>query len=337
MSITAKELAKQLGVSPSAVSIALNNKPGISTETRKRILEAAKISHYDFSKLSEKKATTGVIYFLIYIKDGTVVYENPFIEQVTDGIKDTCAQNEYKLIIKNLYEDGDISEQLNSIVYSDCDGIIILGTEMQKPDFMYLKNLDIPIVLIDTYCNFPNVDCVMINNSQGAYNATMHLIHKHIGQPGYLHSSYPIHTYEERKEGFFTAIKNSGLPVSKSIVHSLSPSVEGAYADMLEILENGEPICKCYFADNDNIAVGAMKAFKQKGFKIPADVSIIGFDNMPLSSSIIPALTTVHIPKQILGKTAAERLINVIRSDEYYPVKIEISTTLIHRNSVSAN
>ena len=337
MSITAKELAKQLGLSPSAVSIALNNKPGISTETRKRVLEAAKISNYDFSKLSEKKTSTGIIYFLIYIKDGTVVYDNPFIEQVTEGIKDACNCNEYKLIVKNLYEDGDISESLNSIIYSDCDGIIILGTEMQKPDFMYLKNLEIPIVLIDTYCDFPNIDCVMINNSQGAYNAAMYLIHQHIGQPGYLHSSYSIHAYEERKSGFFNAIKSSGLPVSKSIVHSLCPSVEGAYADMIEILEHGEPVSSCYFADNDNIAIGAMKAFKQKGYKIPSDVSIIGFDNIPLSTSVIPALSTVHIPKQILGKTAAQRLIDVIHSDEYYPVKIEISPTLIHRKSVLNN
>lgn len=73
---------------------------------------------------------------------------------------------------------------------------------MQKPDFMYLKNLTVPIVLLDTYCDFPNVDCVMINNMQGAFNATVRLIHKHIGQPGYLHSSYPIHSFEERCEGF---------------------------------------------------------------------------------------------------------------------------------------
>lgn len=334
MSITAKELAKQLGLSPSAVSIALNNKPGISTETRKRILEAAKISNYDFSRLSEKKTTTGTIYFLIYIKDGAVVYDNPFISQVKEGIEDSCRQNNYKLITKNLYEEGDVPEQLNAIIYSDCDGIIILGTEMQKPDFMYLKNLHIPIVLLDTYCDFPNVDCVLINNMQGAFNATVHLIHKHIGQPGYLHSSYSIHAYEERTEGFFRAIRRNGLPTSKSIVHLLSPSVDGAYADMLEILERNEPIASCYFADNDNIAIGAMKAFKQKGYKIPTDISIIGFDNMPLSTSVIPALSTVHVPKQNLGKTAAERLINVIQSDEYYPVKIEISTTFINRKSV---
>ena len=83
MSITAKELAKQLGLSPSAVSIALNNKPGISTETRKKILDAARVSNYDFQK-SERKNNSRYNLFLIYIKDGAVVYENPFITQVQE-------------------------------------------------------------------------------------------------------------------------------------------------------------------------------------------------------------------------------------------------------------
>lgn len=104
--------------------------------------------------------------------------------------------------------------------------------------------------------------------------------------------------------------------------------------DMLELLEQNTPLASCYFADNDNIAIGAMKAFQHKGYKIPADISIIGFDNMPLSTSVIPALSTIHVPKQNLGKTAAERLINVIESDEYYSVKIEISATYIARKSV---
>ena len=75
----------------------------------------------------------------------------------------SLAQHEYKLLVRNLYEEGDVLEQLNNIIYSNCAGLIILGTEMQKPDFMYLKNLTVPIVLLDTYCDFPNVDCVMIN------------------------------------------------------------------------------------------------------------------------------------------------------------------------------
>ena len=103
---------------------------------------------------------------------------------------------------------------------------------------------------------------------------------------------------------------------------------------MLELLELNTPLASCYFADNDNIAIGAMKAFQHIGYKIPADISIIGFDNMPLSTSVIPALSTIHVPKQNLGKTAAERLINVIESDEYYSVKIEISATYIARKSV---
>ena len=101
---------------------------------------------------------------------------------------------------------------------------------------------------------------------------------------------------------------------------------------MLELLEQNTPLASCYFADNDNIAIGAMKAFQHKGYKIPADISIIGFDNMPLSTSVIPALSTIDVPN--LGKTAAERLISVIESDEYYSVKIEISATYIARKSV---
>ena len=127
------------------------------------------------------------------------------------------------------------------------------------------------------------------------------------------------------------------MSVSKSIVHSLTPSMEGAFADMLEIIHSGEELASCYFADNDLIAVGAMKAFKQCGFKIPEDISIVGFDNMPISSVIEPGLTTVHVPKKYMGETAASRLIALINEPGQPPVKTEISTTLLKRGTVVKN
>ena len=89
---------------------------------------------------------------------------------------------------------------------------------------------------------------------------------------------------------------------SRSIVHILTPSMEGAYADMLEIIKNGEELASCYFADNDLIAVGAIKALKENGYRIPQDIGIVGFDNLPLGSVIEPALTTIHVPKQYMGE-----------------------------------
>ena len=85
--------------------------------------------------------------------------------------------------------------------------------------------------------------------------------------------------------------------------------MEGAYADMLEIIKNEEELASCYFADNDLIAVGAIKALKENGYRIPQDIGIVGFDNLPLGSVIEPALTTIHVPKQYMGEAAAQKLI----------------------------
>ena len=126
-------------------------------------------------------------------------------------------------------------------------------------------------------------------------------------QPGYLRSSYPIQNFEERADPDST--RRSALPACpprdpSSIV---SPSVEGAYGDMAELLQ-GETVANCYFADNDLIAAGALRALKEKGYQIPKDVAIIGFDNMPLCSYMEPALSTVQVPKQYMGQMAAKRL-----------------------------
>ncbi|MBS5523860.1 MAG: LacI family DNA-binding transcriptional regulator [Clostridiales bacterium] len=338
MGITAKELAKKLNLSAAAVSMALNNKPGVSTATRQLVIDTAEKYGYDFSRLSEKNRTTGSIYFIFYKKHGTVVTDTPFFSQVSEGIVLGCKKQNYNLKISYIYEDDEtLSRQIENIQYSDCCGIILLGTEMTASDVVPFLKLPTPLVLLDTYFETVACDSVLINNVQGAYLATRYLIQKCNKQPGYLKSAYEISNFTERASGFFNAVRSGGMSVSKSIVHSLTPSMEGAFADMLEIIHSGEELASCYFADNDLIAVGAMKAFKQCGFKIPEDISIVGFDNMPISSVIEPGLTTVHVPKKYMGETAVSRLIALINEPGQPPVKTEISTTLLKRGTVVKN
>lgn len=102
---------------------------------------------------------------------------------------------------------------------------------------------------------------------------------------------------------------------------------------MIEILEQGEELARCYFADNDLIAVGAMRALKTKGYHIPDDVAIVGFDNISFSNIVEPSLSTVHVPKQEMGRLAAERLVELIEKKKTTPVKIEIATHLVKRHS----
>jgi len=353
MGITAKELAKIMNLSEAAVSMALNNKPGVSTQTRKKILEEAKKHGYDFSRIKSKEPTIpeqGSICFIVYRKNGALVPNSPifvheehgslipdmpFFSQLSEGISIACKENHYHLNISYLYEGDDISQQLKELSLMGTSGLLLLGTEMDKHDLTAFINCGIPFVLLDNYFENLQVSSIITNNMQGAYLATNYLIRKKRQQPGYLRSSYRCTSFEERADGFYKSIRKNGMSTSRSIVHDLSPTVDGAYGDMREVLmQSPKPqLASCYFADNDLIAVGAIRALLEAGYRIPDDVAIVGFDNMPLCTYITPALTTVHVPKQYMGEIAVKQLVEIIKNPRISPVKIEVATSLKVRKS----
>lgn len=314
--------------------MALNGKPGVSTKTRNLVLETAHNHAYDFTKIKQTNKGTGTINLIMFRKHGAIVNDSPFFNTLSCSVEESCKQHGYRLGIKYINDSNDIGEQIVSILSPDCVGIILLGTEMRSEDFFPFVYINLPIVLLDTYFYSSKMDCVLINNVDGAYRATNFLIKKRQKQPGYLHSSYSIYNFEERAEGFYKALRTNGMSASKSIVHLLTPSLDGAYLDMIELIENGEELADCYFADNDLIAAGAMRALKEKGYSIPKDVGIIGFDNVGLCTYLDPTLTSVNVPIKYMGLTAVNRLISVMENKKYYPIKIEINTNLIKRKSV---
>ena len=332
MIITAKEIAKQLNLSESAVSLALNNKPGVSTKTRKRVIEVARSLGYDFSKVTNTYNKAPIINFILYKKN--LLFDSPFFHEVITGVEKGFKNTGFRVIISHLQGDENVQEELEEIISSGCNGLIILGTEMEREDFIPFSFVDIPIILLDSYYDSIKMDCILINNFEGAYSATNYLIKKRHAQPGYLQSSCSIYNFEERADGYYKAIRKNGMSVSKSIVHHISPSIDGAYADMLTVIEQGDEVANCYFADNDEIAIGAMKALKENGYQIPSDVAIIGFDNISFSTYTEPPLTTVNVPKSYLGELAAKRVLAVIGTPEYHPIRIEVKTNILIRNSV---
>lgn len=336
MKITGKELAKKLNISAAAVSMALNNKPGVSTKTRRIVYDAAEKYGYDFTRISDKVEIPGTICVVIYKKHGAIVTDTPFFSQLTEGIASSCKKHNHKMSISYIREGEDTTEQIEDIKFSGYAGIILLGTEMLPNDIKPFLDLKIPIVLLDTYYDTLNCDSVLINNVQGAYLATTHLIRQCGKQPGYLKSSYLISNFSQRSHGFFDAVRDAGMSASKSVVHKLTPSTDGAYYDMLEVIDSGEELAKCYFADNDLIALGAIKALFERGFRVPNDISIVGFDNISVLSLFGSELTTIDVPKKFMGETAVDRLVAIIKSPKQPHAKIEIMTSLIKRASVKA-
>lgn len=333
MGITAKELAEKLGISAAAVSMALNGKPGVSDETRRRIMEAAEQFGYDFTHVNRKKYKDGSIYFVIYKKSGVIVNDMPFFSQLQEGIVRGCQQSGYRHKVFYSYA-GDIERRgINELKAPDCAGMIILATEMTAEDCAMLESLNTSVVLVDNYFDTLPCDAVLMNNVQGSYLATRYLIRKYRAQPGYLRSNLRINNFVERADGFYRAIREHGMSSSRSVVHALPPTVMGAYQDMEEILQRGDPLARCYFADNDLIAAGAAMALQDAGKSIPGDVALVGFDDMPVSTNTKPALTTVRVPIGSIGELAAHQLVRRIENPGLPTVRAQISVELIERES----
>lgn len=335
MAITAKELAAKLGLSESAISLALNDKPGVSRATRRRVIEAAKQYGFDFSKKAVATyGKRGTICFVIYKKSGAVVNDTPFFSALTDGISMGCRKRRYDCLVRYLYEDDDTVDQIYTLGNSQFDGVILLATEIDEGALKNFAQLEMPIVVLDAYFEKLDYNFILINNIQGAYMATEYLIKKRHTQPGYLRSDYRISNFDQRADGFYKAIRAAGMSTAQSQALRLAPSQEGAYEDMKRLLDSGVKPADCYFADNDLIAIGAMMALKEAGYRVPEDVGVVGFDDIPACEYVNPQLSTVVVPKLFMGETAAMRIAQLIEGVNPQPLKIEVSTKLVRRRSV---
>lgn len=334
MEISAKELAKLINVSPATVSMVFNNKPGISDATKELVLSAAAKYGYRAKQPTTPSAAQRVIQMINYKKHGKVAADTPFFSQLTEGITQECTRQNCALHVSYFYENMDMAAQLAALKEVDCIGILLLATEMNREDFKKFKNFSVPIVVLDCYYDELNYDCVLINNIQGAFNATSYLIKCGHKKVGYLRSSIEISNFSERADGYYKALRSHNISTSHPYVHTISPTAEEGYRDMMEILKDKPELADAYFADNDIIAAAAMKAFRENGYRMPEEISIIGFDDMPLCDMMVPSLSTMKVKKKELGATAIQRLMDRVADNHRECLKMSIATKLIRRDSV---
>lgn len=330
MGISSKELAERLGVSPSSISIALNGKPGISDKTREKILSAAET--YGLERPARRTSSSPYINLVIYKKHGLVYGDTPFFSAVIEGIGMEVARLGYKLQISYFYGNQNQDEQFKMLSISECAGIILLATEMLPGDIPLFRTLTQPLVVLDNDFRSPNFDCVVINNIQGAHMATKYLLDCGHRRIGHLFSSVRIRNFDERREGFLRAVSEcAGCEVCTVPVFSTQ---ERAYDDMLRYLDGCASLPTAFFADNDIIAVACLRAMADRGIRVPEDVSLVGFDDMPFCYLTTPTLTTMHVSKEVFGRQSVSRLVEKIQGETDHSLKIELNPKLVIRNSV---
>jgi len=335
MALKVKDIARMLNISPSTVSLVLNNKPGISEETRQKVLKTVEELGYNTNILSKPALKNNKnLRFVIYKKHGNVVADTAFFSALIEGIDTEARKNGYNLVFSHVNESEGKMDVYRIIEENPLDGILLLATEMSPEDLQPFTRLNMPIVILDNNFEREKLDTVLINNVQGACEATKYLIdmgHKSIG---YLHSSVWINNFEERKEGYLKALQENGLQANEKYIFGLESTTEGAYGDMKALLQKGRKLPAAFFADNDIIAFGAIKAMKEHGLRIPEDVSVVGFDDVPFCEIIDPPLTTIKVHKQRMGMVAVKRLIEKIEENAAEFIKIEVGTELVVRKSV---
>jgi LacI family transcriptional regulator len=336
MKLKSKDIAKVLGVSPATVSLVLNNKPGISEETRLRILNFLTENGYDVSKLTAQPSDSKkVIQFTVYKKHGKVVSDTPFFSELIESIHRAARNEGYDLTITYIDEKLDnLSSILSMVEQSDIAGMIILATEMYAKDLEPFHRLNLPILLLDSQFDDHDINTVCINNSDGIYKAVKYLTDLGHSKIGYLHSNIWIYNFEQRMLRFVQHMRDKSLVIPDDYFFHLEPTIEGSYRDMKALLAAGKEIPQALFADNDIIAFGAIKALKEAGYSIPNDVSIIGFDDTPYCELLEPKLTTIRVFKQQMGTIAVNRLIQCIDATNQCVQKTYIGTQLVERKSV---
>ena len=333
------DIAKIAKVSPSAVSLALNNKTGISDEVRQKIINIAvqmgyKTSGSDYYRFTNENIT---IRLLKIAKHGHIVNErhNPFITEYLEGIETESKKKNYKVEV-SFFDKIPINEIIEKQKTTSVNGLIVLGTELSSHELNFFTELQVPIVFIDTYFPLSVYDCIDIDNVDGVFRAIQYLYTSGHRSIGLVKSSRETRNFIMREQGFIESMEYFSLPVNEDFFSSVDPTFDGSISDFSKFLDKRKAhLPTAFFCMNDMIAYGCMKALQKNNIKVPEDVSIIGFDDLPSSNLLNPPLTTIRVSSHQIGRRAVERLSEkIMNPTDNLPENILVPSKLIIRDSV---
>ncbi len=310
MKVTIKDLARLAGVSTATVSMVLNNKANhISDRTKDKIWDLAKTHNYvpnilARSLVTKKSKTIGLV-----IPDIT----NPFFPEISRGAEDRANEGGYSVIICNS-DDSPLKEEryVKMLIEKMVDGIIFTDSSSRTPLLMETRSKGVPVVLMgrDVEIEGP-IGRIFVDNIKGAYDATNHLIERGYKKIAMLNGSSGYQTSQERMEGYRRALQDGGLTFSETRVLEGTFRQEWGYGGISWLINQGVEF-DAVLCGNDMVAIGAIKALRFFGKRIPEDVAVVGYDDIYMAKLVDPELTTIAQPSYDLGYSGCDILIRMI-------------------------
>ncbi|XEC94291.1 LacI family DNA-binding transcriptional regulator [Paenibacillus tarimensis] len=336
-----EDIALLAGVSKSAVSLALSGKPGIGPDTRERILQIAKEHGYTPRARAAAEASGRSLTFLVFANSGIVLekyYQQPFFRELIHYIEERCRLSGYSLIFSSVDMASYEQDIQTAAEEKRSDGVILLGTNLSRSQIADIADrLTTRLIVLDTCFETLPVHFVEINNVMGAYQAGSHLCDIGHQDIGYIASDVPIHNFEDRKRGFTAALQERGITIADNRIFSVAPTIltsqDSLKRQLLDYIDSGKPLPTAFFCECDYIAISAVKTLTELGYRVPEEVSVVGFDNISEAMAVSPELTTVHVDKERMAYTAVDLLIQSIESDHQVKSKIKVDTQFIERLS----
>ncbi|MBU0477422.1 LacI family transcriptional regulator [bacterium] len=333
--ITIYDVAKEAKVSRGTVSRCLNNKGYIKKDTRCRIERAAKKLNYIPDYTAQVLITKKTHIIGVLISDISNFFYPPVIKGVYDRVKESA----YHIILGNSYNDPEEEKSiLRTFLSRRLDGIIFICAEMKEDEkttqvLNEIMKENIPIVLVQREENGLLLDRIFVNDLEGAYVATSHLIELGHNRIGFINGTSEIITGRKREEGYRKALIEHNLLVDRKLILENGFTQESGYRGIEKFLRMKAPPTAIFTA-NDVIAIGAMIAIKERGKEIPKDIALVGFDDIYVAALLNPPLTTVNQPKYEQGRLAAELLLKRMGGDkDSLPENITLDTKLVVRES----
>ncbi len=329
--VTIKRIAEAAQCSVATVSKALNGRPDVAEETRKRILEIAKAHQFypnAMGKGLKKRVTESV--GVIFCREKLPLSLNPFYSRVLEGIEAELAVSNYNLVL-HLLPESYTNEMPKMIRERQVDGLVLVGV-LHQSFIDQIGSLEIPTVLIDPKIAGDSFNQVLIDNEHGAFEATQYLIKRGHRRIGFISGDLDRLSFRQRYEGFRKAQDFYRIPFDESLLQT--GGLEKGYDHVKTLLSLPERPT-AIFAANDINAIYGYKAIKEEKLRIPEDVSVIGFDDIELGKMITPPLTTVRVYKEQMGSIAVRTLFKLLSHASDRPVTTLVPTRLIERESVA--
>jgi len=330
--VTSHDVARRAGVSRTTVSYVLNNVEGanISEVTRRRVLDAADLLGYVPNAAAQMLAgQRSRVIGLVFPRNDRHLLTHLFLLQIIDGLMAVAEAHGMRLLVDSV--DGTMENAYMDLVQAKrIDGLILIDAPSDDPAFLQLAKDNFPVVTLGS--NYPEFCSVDVDNQMSARMATTYLVEQGHQQIGCI-TNYPSRPTQinERLEGYKEAMQGAGIPIDSALIADGLYTPESGVAAMNRLLNNVvQPTA--VFVTSDVVAFGAVQAIHTRGLRIPEDVAVVGFDDVPLASYCTPPLTTVHVPTVKMGRCAGELLFARI-AGPLQQKHLLLETTLVVRAS----